>query len=197
MTAPLDMTDSIAPRSDQIERWRPVPGYEGSYEVSDLGRVRSLDRRDGRGHVRRGKLLAPRTTTRNHRSVALYRDCVRADVQVHHLVLEAFVGPRPDGLEGCHWNDDPTDNRLVNLRWDTRSQNTADSVRNGTHAMANKTHCPQRHPYTPENTYVYPAGNRSCRECRRAYREAHYEDQLVKNREYMRRRRAEQKGEAA
>lgn len=163
----LDLTESIAPKSDQPEQWRPVVGFEGSYEVSDLGRVRGLDRLDARGRVRRGKFLAARTTTRNHQSVALYRDRVRTDAQIHHVVLEAFVGSRPDGLEGCHWNGDPTDNRLTNLRWDTRSANVADSVRHGTHAMAARTHCPRRHPYIPENTYIYPAGNRACRECRR------------------------------
>jgi hypothetical protein len=179
------------------EQWRPVVGYEDSYEVSDLGNVRSLDRIDMRGRVRRGKVLAPRKTSRGRFSVALYRNRVRADVQVHHLVLETFVGPRPEGLEGCHWNDDPTDNRLSNLRWDTRSANAADSVRNGTHAMARRTRCPNGHPYTPGNTYIKPSGSRSCRECQRAYREANYETRLMKNRDYMRRRRSEQKGEAA
>lgn len=179
------------------ETWLPVLGYEDSYEVSDLGRVRSLPRRDARGRRRRGMLLAPRTNARNRLAVALYRDRVRADFQIHRLVLEAFVGPRPEGLEGCHWNGDPTDNRLVNLRWDTRKANSADSVRHGTHSMVSRTHCPQGHEYTPENTYIKPVGSRSCRECHRAYRESHREELQRKNREYMRRRRAEQKEQAA
>lgn len=184
-------------RDDRGERWLPVAGYEGIYEVSDLGRARSLARRDARGHVRRGKLLAPRTNARNRLAVALYRDRVRTDVQIHRLVLEAFVGPRPEGLEGCHWNGDPTDNRLVNLRWDTRKANSADSVRHGTHSMVSRTHCPQGHAYTPENTYIKPVGSRSCRECSRVYREAHREERRAKGREYMRRRRADQRGKAA
>ena len=173
------------------ERWLPVPGYEGVYEVSDLGRVRSMDRLDSRGRKRRGRVLSPRKTTRDHRSISLCLNAVSRSFQVHHLVLTAFVGPRPEGLEGCHWDDDPTNNCLSNLRWDTRSANVRDSVRNGTHHMARVTHCPEGHAYTPENTYVYPRGNRACRECRRIYRETHVEERRIKGREYMRRKRAE------
>jgi len=179
------------------ERWLPIAGYEEQYEVSDLGRIRSLARLDARGRSLRERELSPRKTTRDHLSVALYRDGIRRDLQVHHLVLEAFIGPRPDGMEGCHWNDDPSDNRLDNLRWDTRRANVLDSVRNGSHSMANKTHCPEGHPYTSENTYVYPAGNRACRECRRIYRELHAEERRAKGREYMRRRRAQKQVEPA
>jgi hypothetical protein len=53
--------------------------------------------------------------------------------KVHRLVLEAFVGPCPDGMEGCHWNGTPTDCRLDNLRWDTHKGNGADSIRHGVH----------------------------------------------------------------
>lgn len=175
-----------------MERWLPVTGYEGVYEVSDAGRIRSLARLDARGRRRSAKVLSPRKTSRDHLSVALYANGTRRDAQLHHLVLEAFVGPRPAGMEGCHWNDDPADNRLRNLRWDTRSANVRDSVRNGTHHMARRTNCPAGHPYTPENTYTYPGGNRACNECRRAYRETRAEERREKGREYMRRRRAAQ-----
>jgi hypothetical protein len=99
--------------------------------------------------------------------VVLYRNGARRDALVHHLVLEAFVGPQPPGAEGCHWNDDPTDNRLENLRWDTRSANQFDSVRNGTHYWASRTHCSKGHEFTEENTYRRPSGRRACRVCRR------------------------------
>jgi len=156
------------------EEWRAIPGYEGAYEVSDQGRVRSLERLNARGRRQQAKMLSPRRTTRDHLAVAMYSDAQRADFQVHALVLMVFVGPCPDGLEGCHRNDDPSDNRLTNLRWDTRSSNVLDSVRNGTHYMARRTHCPSGHPYTAENTYQYPKGNRACRECRtRARQQRH------------------------
>lgn len=55
---------------------------------------------------------------------------------VHHLVLEAFVGPRPAGMQGCHRDDDPRNNALDNLRWDTPAGNKSDAVRRGTAAGA-------------------------------------------------------------
>jgi hypothetical protein len=181
----------------ELERWRPIPGYESSYEVSDLGNVRSVGRRDALGRRRQGIALSPRRVTRDHLAVALYKSGVRRNAQVHVLVLEAFVGPRPDGLDGCHWNGDPTDNRLTNLRWDTRSANMADSVRHGTHSMASRTHCPRGHEYTPENTRIKTSGSRSCRACDGVYRDSHRAERRAQGRAYMRRRRVEQKAEAA
>ena len=59
---------------------------------------------------------------------------VRYRRRVHVFILEAFIGPCPPGMEGCHYNCDRRDNRLSNLRWDTRAGNMADSVREGTMA---------------------------------------------------------------
>ena len=180
-----------------IEHWRPIPGHEGRYEVSDIGQVRSLARLDSYGRRRKERILKPRPAKSGHKFVALYADDVRTDWAVHVLVLTAFIGPRPAGSDACHWNDDPADNRLANLRWGTRSENALDCVRNGGHAMANRTHCPQGHAYTPSNTYRYPQGRRACNECRRAYREAHKDERRAKGREYARRRRAEAREAAA
>lgn len=173
------------------ETWRQIPGYEGIYEVSDHGRVRSMDRIDAAGKRRKGIPRRLSQQTSGHMTIWLCRDRVSQNFLVHHLVLAAFVGPRPDGMEGCHQNDDGSDNRLENLRWDTRAANVRDSVRNGSHHMARKTHCPQGHEYTATNTYHYPAGNRACNECRRIYRETHAEERRIKGREYARRKRAE------
>jgi hypothetical protein len=117
------------------ETWKPVVGYESVYEVSDLGHVRSIDRvGSGRwGHRRsRGKDLRPSVNHNGHYRVTLQRDGHRRICWVHRLVLEAFVGPCPDGMEGCHDNGDPGDNRLANLRWDTHAANCADRDRHGT-----------------------------------------------------------------
>lgn len=157
-----------------IEQWKPVPGFESFYEVSDRGRVRSFDRyvnhwRGGK-RLHRGRMLRtfPGTKGRSngYLRVALYRPGAKRLVEVHVLVLEAFIGPRPPGLVCCHYNGNPVDNRLENLRWDTLSANSFDDIRNGVHPAASKTHCRNGHLYSDENTRVGPAG-RHCRTCER------------------------------
>ncbi len=121
--------------------WKPVVGFEGIYEVSDTGLVRSLDRvityhlpcRSGEtkvvGRFKRGRELKPTPKDSGHLLVSLGRGTTPHSV--HSLVLEAFVGPRPEGMNGLHRNDDPADNRLENLYWGTQSQNVSDAIRNG------------------------------------------------------------------
>ena len=150
------------------ERWLPVPGWEGQYSVSDHGRVRSEARTviDKNGKSRRviQRILKPTPRVSGH----LYLDFGRQKrgLSVHGLVLLAFVGPCPDGLERLHWDDNPENNFLSNLRYGTRSENLQDALRNGTHPTGSKTHCPRNHPYSPENTYIAPGnGGRNCRTC--------------------------------
>ena len=115
------------------EQWRPIPGFEGAYEVSNLGRVRSLDRvidhapssgRAGYQHIRRGKVLRPGRTKSGHLTVVLGREA--GSRFVHSLVLLAFVGPMPQGQECRHLNGEEWDNRLANLEYATRSINSCD-----------------------------------------------------------------------
>ena len=113
-----------------MEVWKPIPSEPG-YEVSDLGRVRSSDRvvDTVRGAWRyRGKVLKPGRTKSGHLTVACGKGNSRS---VHVLVLEAFVGPRPDGCECLHKDDVPDDNRLERLRWGTRSDNMREAWANG------------------------------------------------------------------
>lgn len=164
------------------EQWRPVPGYEAIYEVSDQGRVRSLDRsvatKGGAQRRIRGRVLAgiPHYADRlagQHCifvAVNLKRNGTSKTVSIHRLVMAAFVGPLPAGGEVCHDNGDAKDNRLVNLSYGTASQNARDRVRHGDHNHARKTHCPNNHLLAEPNLVASQArrGHRSCLACDRS-----------------------------
>lgn len=159
-------------------QWRPVVGYEGQYEVSDKGEVRSIGRwltkRTRWGSVSQfwhaGRPLQWTDRGEGYHEVGLNRGGKQRQMKVHRLVLEAFVGPCPDGMEGCHANGNPADNRLENLRWDTHSSNVADSVEHGTHSKTRIARCPRRHTLTAPNLdpSQLASGRRSCWACRLA-----------------------------
>nr|MCR4877032.1 NUMOD4 motif-containing HNH endonuclease [Clostridiales bacterium] len=128
---------SAAPLS--VELWRDIPGYEGSYQVSSFGRVRSLPRMvPVYDSVRRvsysrpcpGKILRQAVCDRaGHVSVHLGKYC--RGIPVHQLVMLAFYGYPPAGMEVMHLNGIPTDNRPENLRYGTHSENMTDMYRKG------------------------------------------------------------------
>jgi hypothetical protein len=121
------------------EKWKAIEGYEDFYEVSSLGRVRSVDRvverrtRFGVGEMRvRGKILSPGTSPEGYLKVSLCTENVSRSCYIHRMVLEAFVSPCPEGMEACHNDGDRLNNAVENLRWDTRANNHADKVKHGT-----------------------------------------------------------------
>ncbi|SLG71838.1 NUMOD4 domain-containing protein [Mycobacteroides abscessus] len=157
------------------EEWRPVVGYEGLYEVSNHGRVRSLSRTlHCSSHVRqyRGRIIKPNPTPpTNYLAVGLTRDKRRVTKRVHLIVLEAFVGPRPaPEFDACHNNGIKDDLRVENLRWDTKSANMQDCLRAGDNPRARQTHCLRGHKFTIKNTYITTVGGRQCRTCIRLAR---------------------------
>lgn len=114
------------------EIWKSIPGFEGQYEVSSMGRVRSLDRtvtvragvKSGYLQQRKGAILRPgKNTKQGHVTVSLGR---RNSLNVHRIVMLAFKGPCPHGLEVLHINGKAADNRLSNLRYGTRRENNLD-----------------------------------------------------------------------
>jgi hypothetical protein len=125
------MDKSLAP-----ERWLPVVGFEGVYEVSDHGRVRSLDRvATGLNGVRRpisGRVLRGSVSVRGYYRVSLSWDGRQEWPQVSRLVLAAFVGACPAGQQAAHGDGKPWNNHVSNLRWATPKANTADKVIHGT-----------------------------------------------------------------
>lgn len=119
------------------EVWKEIPGYEGRYQVSDMGRVRSLSRdipRDGR-HRRKNFRLEGRVLRQSkigkYHMVGLRLNTRTICWLVHRAVMAAFVGPCPPGMQCLHENDQQNDNRLSNLRWGTPKENGEDSIRNG------------------------------------------------------------------
>ena len=152
------------------EDWRPVTGYEGAYEVSSNGQVRSLARTITRGPGIRQKLRerilkVGVSSGAPHPRVALHKEGAWRWAYVHHLVAAEFIGPRPDGMYVLHADDDPTNNRVENLRYASPSENNFDAVRHGRNHNAIKTHCPHGHEYTEDNTYRNKKGGRTCKTC--------------------------------
>jgi hypothetical protein len=118
------------------EVWKAIPGYPG-YEVSDHGRVRSYWRK---GHYSISskltdsvqKIMNLTPCPSGHLHLRLCRNNKALTMRVHRLVLLAFIGPCPDGMQACHNDGNPSNNYLNNLRWDTQSSNQLDSLKHGT-----------------------------------------------------------------
>lgn len=123
------MTTELKRHADG-ERWLPIPGYEGRYDVSDHGRVRRLKVSYGRA------LPAPEIATLKRAgrywSAQLSHSGFRTREYIHRLVLLAFVGPAPAGREAAHVDGDTGNNRLANLMWATRSENAEHRRAHGT-----------------------------------------------------------------
>lgn len=154
------------------EKWLPVNGYEGLYEVSDHGRVKSLDRRvaSPRGtRLAPGRVMRPVRLNHGHLGIRLAKEGNKTHFLIHRLVLTAFVGP--SDLHALHRDDDKDNNHISNLYWGTQSDNAYDRVRNGNHHYANRTTCVRGHKFTS----VEWEKRRICRTCRseacRRYRE--------------------------
>ena len=132
------------------EEWRPVVGYEGQYEVSNMGRVRSLDRvivrKNGRQQTLKGKILHPTHASKGSRDhsvvhyvhVNLRRNGVGRIGWVHTLVAQAFLGPRPEGHDVMHVNGVRDDNRVSNLQYGSRAMNNISSYSYGGKAPSGK-----------------------------------------------------------
>jgi hypothetical protein len=153
-----------------MEVWLPIGGYEGLYEVSDLGRVRSLDRivehRNGNLHLK-GRVLKPADKGDGHLRLVLCRHGQGQIKAVHRLVLMAFIGPAGINQATRHLDGDAKNNILTNLQWGTQRENLLDAVRHGTHAMSKKTHCSRGHEYAGPNLKITIRG-RYCLACHSA-----------------------------
>ena len=150
-----------------------MPGHEGLYRVSDRGDVWSQPRATTRG----GILKQTITKANGYHWVSPSKDGEQKPRQVHKIVMEAFVGPCPEGQEVRHLDGNPGNNRWApgdeaetvaaggNLIYGTHTENIWDKKRHGTEWQSNVTQCPKGHDYTPENTRIFKSGSRACRKC--------------------------------
>lgn len=106
--------------------WVDIPGYEGFYKVSQDGRIQSQPRLGARL-----KELCPEIDRDGYKRVILSKNGKKRKQLVHRLVMLAFVGECPEGMQVCHYNGDPADNRIENLRYGTPKENMRDRDRHG------------------------------------------------------------------
>jgi hypothetical protein len=118
------------------EIWKPVVGYEGRYDISSCGRLRSY------WSIKYGIVKEPQRIIRSAINTSGYFNAVLSNsfkqgktMYIHRLVLDAFVGLRPKGYECCHKNNNKLDNRIENLEWGTQSHNRKDF---GTQSMGTR-----------------------------------------------------------
>lgn len=153
-----------------MTEWRDIPGYEGHYQASSDGRIKSLERRGPKSGRQLWERILRASTSESHPHpcVVVYApDGSHRTVTVHRLVAFTFLGPPPPNHEVCHGDGDPANNNVENLRWGTRAENIYDAVRHGTQYWVAKTHCINGHEYTPENTRHYPSSHTPGRTFRR------------------------------
>lgn len=167
------------------QTWKPIPGYEGIYEASNHGNIRSLDRTvehiNGYNRTLRGRTLQPVTNPRHgHLTVVLSKNGIRHRRYIHQLVMEAFVGPRPHGQLVRHLDDNPTNNHLQNLAYGTQTHNMQDALTNGRNRNASKPACKRGHTLAGDN--IIPSkgkhGWRACKACNRAQSYVYYHPEL-------------------
>lgn len=176
------------------ERWAWMTGHEGLYRVSNRGEVWSLPRATTRG----GILKHVVTKANGYHWVSPSKDGEQRPREVHKIVMEAFVGPCPEGMEVRHLDGNPGNNCWApgneeetvaaggNLIYGTHAENMQDKHRHGTTWQLNVTHCPQDHEYTPENTMINKAGSRVCLTCKRERSlEAYYAKKRAENPDYV------------
>jgi hypothetical protein len=127
--------------SGSVEEWKDIPEYEGRYQASTLGRIRRINH-----PFRRNPTFVLRPQHRGEHGylgVGLYHPLTGKHKShfVHLLILAAFVGPRPPGMQGNHINHDKRDNALANLEYMTPSDNTIYALLNGMKKKTGKGRC--------------------------------------------------------
>ena len=184
-----------------IEERRPVVGYEGLYEVSNTGRVRSVDRYDSRNHFRKGKVLSLVKNKEGYLQVNLCCNGKCKMFLVHRITAQAFI-PNPDNLPQInHKDEDKTNNSVDNLEWCDCSYNNnygtrkdkvrETAIKNGYWTGLSKEEYMKE--YREKNREKIREYREKNREKTREYNREYYEKNREKHREYMREYRKKRK----
>ena len=150
------------------EEWKPVVGYEGIYEVSDTGKVRSLTRKveDSLGRIRTiaGQPKKTWIDKGGYVRAELCKDDKREGIGVHQLVAMAFLPTDREYVEVMHKDHNPQNNQLSNLEWGTHLENIRATIEAGRYGNGNtvKVRCPRGHEYSGKNS----RGDRICKICK-------------------------------
>ena len=105
------------------EIWKDIKGFEGMYQVSNLGRVRSVDRFDSIGRLQKGNIKAIRDNGKGYKVVQMYKDNKPKICYIHRLVATAFIDNPDNKPEVHHIDSDRSNNKLENLQWVTSKEN--------------------------------------------------------------------------
>lgn len=122
-----DYNSNFTPEELQTEIWKPIPGYEGFYEASSIGRIRGVQ---WSPRLAAGIPIKPRIN-KQYLVVCLSKEKVRKWIYVHQLIALAFLGPRPEGRQVNHKDGAKLNNRLSNLEYLTHKQNMEHAARSG------------------------------------------------------------------
>lgn len=133
------------------EIWKDIEEYEGIYQVSNLGRVKSVDRLDGSNHRLKGKIKSTSIRPNGYENVILFKNSKRKGHSVHRLVAQAFISNTDNKPEVNHIDENKTNNQASNLEWVTAKENMNHGTR--THKvmlkMSKKVYC-----FETDKTYI-------------------------------------------
>lgn len=175
---------------DSKEEWLPVVGYEDSYEVSNFGRVRSIERqvinRLGRSRIIKARNMKTLVARNGYEMIDLSKNGTKRRFSVHRLVAMAFKPTEREGVEVMHLDHNRLNNHVSNLEWGTHKENALTSVKAGRYFNQRKTRCPRGHEYSGVNKQGYRVCPRCNRESqrRRDARKKEEEMQRLHSREY-------------
>ncbi|MDU6360109.1 MAG: NUMOD4 motif-containing HNH endonuclease [Clostridiales bacterium] len=111
-----------------MEIWKDIEGYEGLYQISSFGRVKSIERIDDNNHLVREKILKQQNNKFGYCTVGLYKNKQQKKFMVHRLVAQAFIPNVDNKSDVDHINTIRDDNRVDNLRWCTRKENINNEI---------------------------------------------------------------------